>query len=116
MLTVLQLAYMSADAKFFRPALHNDGMMDLILIDGNLRRCSALQLFGAITDDTFFDSPLIKYHKIWAFRWTPKNQDSGYISIDGESVPFEPFQAEVHKGLGTVMMINRQIPGALTSI
>ena len=26
-----------------------------------------------------------------------------YISIDGEKVPFEPFQAEVHEGLGTVL-------------
>lgn len=107
---------MSSTAKFFRTALHNDGMMDLILIDGNLRRCSALQLFSAVADDTFFDSPLIKYHKILAFRWTPKNQDSGYISIDGERVPFKPFQAEVHKGLGTVIMINSKIPGALDSL
>lgn len=29
--------------------------------------------------------------------------DGGYISIDGEKVPFEPFQVEVHRGLGTVL-------------
>ena len=31
------------------------------------------------------------------------NRDGGYISIDGEKMPFEPFQVEVHKGLGTTL-------------
>ena len=31
------------------------------------------------------------------------NRDGGYISIDGEKIPFEPFQVEVHKGLGTTL-------------
>ncbi len=29
--------------------------------------------------------------------------DGGYISVDGEKMPFEPFQVEVHRGLGTVL-------------
>jgi sphingosine kinase len=31
------------------------------------------------------------------------NRDGGYISIDGEKIPFEPFQVEVHKRLGTTL-------------
>ncbi len=31
------------------------------------------------------------------------NRDGGYISVDGEKMPFEPFQVEVHRGLGTVL-------------
>jgi sphingosine kinase len=31
------------------------------------------------------------------------NRGGGYISIDGEKIPFEPFQVEVHKGLGTTL-------------
>lgn len=31
------------------------------------------------------------------------NRDGGYISVDGEKMPFEPFQVEVHQGLGTVL-------------
>ena len=32
-----------------------------------------------------------------------ENRDGGYISVDGEKMPFEPFQVEVHRGLGTVL-------------
>lgn len=31
------------------------------------------------------------------------DRDGGYISVDGEKMPFEPFQVEVHRGLGTVL-------------
>ncbi|KIW99680.1 uncharacterized protein Z518_11093 [Rhinocladiella mackenziei CBS 650.93] len=31
------------------------------------------------------------------------SRDSGYFSVDGEKLPFEPFQIEVHRGLGTVL-------------
>ena len=33
---------------------------------------------------------------------TPR-KDGGFIAIDGEQYPFEPFQVEVHRGLGTVL-------------
>ncbi len=35
-------------------------------------------------------------------------KEKGYISIDGEHYPFEPFQAEVHQRLGTVLSKNGQ--------
>ena len=107
---------MGADAKFFPPALPNDGLMDLVLIDGNIGRCSSLKLFGAVENNTFFDRPVVEYRKILAYRWSPKNQKTGYISVDGESIPFEPFQAEIHTGLGTVIMKNCQIAGAPSCI
>jgi sphingosine kinase len=31
------------------------------------------------------------------------SRDGGYIAVDGEKMPFEPFQVEVHPGLGTVL-------------
>lgn len=31
------------------------------------------------------------------------DRDGGYISVDGEKIPFAPFQVEVHRGLGTVL-------------
>lgn len=30
-------------------------------------------------------------------------RDGGYISVDGEKLPFEPFQIEVHRGLGCTL-------------
>ncbi|CZR66724.1 related to sphingoid long chain base kinase 4 [Phialocephala subalpina] len=109
------LAYMSADTKYFPPALHNGGLMDLVLIDGNIRRRASFKLFDALKDETLFDLPVVKYHKISAYRWIPRNQDSGYISVDGESIQFEPYRAEIHKGLGTVHE-NDQIAGASPSL
>lgn len=50
--------------------------------------------------------PEVWYRKVHAFRFIPRNQEDGYISIDGERVPFVPFQAEVHRGLGTVLSKN----------
>ena len=103
---------MAANAKIFPVAHHNDGMMDLLMVDGNIKRRSTLQLYGNIEKGTILDSHLVDYRKVLAYRWTPKNQDKGYISIDGESFPFEPFQAEIHKGMGRVIMKNWKIPGA----
>lgn len=105
---------MGADAKFFPAALLNDGLMDVFKIDGNIGRLTAIKAYNAVGEDdfTFFDLPLVDYRKVLAYRWTPRDQDSGYLSIDGESYPFEPFQAEIHQGLGTVIVKNTRIAGA----
>ncbi|KAI9738936.1 MAG: sphinganine kinase lcb4 [Claussenomyces sp. TS43310] len=97
------MGFMAAEANFFAPALPNDGLMDLVNIDGNISRLSALGLLTSVENGKFFDNPLVNYRKIEAYRIIPKNQADGYISIDGERVPFEPFQAEIHRGLGTVL-------------
>lgn len=96
------MAYMAPEANFFQSALPNDGYMDLICIDGDISRLTAVRMMLSVEDGKLFDMPLVSYRKILGYRIIPKQQDDGYISIDGERVPFEPFQAEVHKGLGTV--------------
>jgi sphingosine kinase len=97
------MAYMASDANFFSPALPNDGFMDLVCINGDISRLTAVQMMLAVESNKLFDNPGIWYRKILGYRIIPKNQPDGYISIDGERVPFAPFQAEVHKGLGTVL-------------
>lgn len=95
--------YMTADFKFFPAALPADGCQDLVTIDGDISRVASIKSLLAVEKGTFFDMAHVKVRKISAYRIIPKNQKDGYISIDGESVPFEPFQAEVHRGLGTVL-------------
>ena len=46
--------------------------------------------------------PEVNIRKATAYRLIPR-ENQGYISVDGENVPFEAFQVEVHKGLGTVL-------------
>jgi len=97
------IAYMSANANFFPASLPSDGCLDLVRIRGDISRMTAVQTLLSIEKHTFFDLPHVDYQKISAYRIIPRNQKDGYISIDGERVPFEGFQVEVHKGLGTVL-------------
>ena len=96
------MAFMAEDTNFFPAAVPNDGCLDLVTIDGDISRKAALRLLQSIETGTFFDSSEVMYRKIIGYRIIPK-QKAGYISIDGEKVPWEPFQAEIHRGLGTVL-------------
>jgi sphingosine kinase len=103
MLISFQMAYMSADANFFQAALPTDGYMDLVCINSDVGRRNQLGIMLKVEANELFDVPEVWYRKVLGYRIIPKDQSDGYISIDGERVPFQPFQAEVHKGLGTVL-------------
>lgn len=100
------MAYMAPNLNFFSAALASDGCMDLITLDGDLWPLTALRTLMSVETDKFFDNPHVSYKKIEAYRITPRDQDDGFISIDGEKLPFGPFQAEVHRGLGRVISKN----------
>lgn len=97
------MAYMAPDANFFSASLISDGCMDLVMIDGDVSPLTAAKTMLAVESGKFFDMPTVTYKKVSAYRIIPRDQDEGYISIDGERIPFEPFQAEVHQGLGRVI-------------
>ncbi|PHH92060.1 hypothetical protein CDD83_9086 [Cordyceps sp. RAO-2017] len=97
------MAYMAPDVNFFSAAMASDGCMDLVSINGDLWPLTALKTIMSVETGKFFDSPHVSYKKISAYRLIPRDQKDGYISIDGERVPFAPFQAEVHRGLGRVI-------------
>ena len=103
------MSWMTSDLNFFPAALPADGCIDLVRIPGILGRPAGFKFLVDIGRGTFFDSPHVKYEKVEAYRLLPHSrnakpgQNPGYISIDGESVPFEPFQVEVHRGLGMVL-------------
>jgi len=93
---------MTADAHFFPAALPNDGFLDLLCIDGDIPRLAAIKCLTAVENNKLFDLPYVSYRKVSAFRVVPRSP-KGYISIDGESIPFQPFQVEVHRGLGKTL-------------
>lgn len=97
------MAYMAPDLNLFSAAVASDGCMDLVTINGNLSPLTAIRTLMSVEAGKFFDNPHVSYKKISAYRIIPRNQQDGYISIDGERVPFEPFQAEVHRALGRVI-------------
>ena len=96
------MALMAPSANFFPAALPSDSYLDLINIDGDISRTNAIKCFLSVENGNFFANPDVNYRKVSAYRITPHEKE-GYISIDGERVPFEGFQAEVHRGLGTVL-------------
>lgn len=96
------MAFMAPGANFFPATLPNDGCLDLVTVNGDISRRSAIGCFLAVEKGEFFEDPNVNYRKISGYRITPHG-NKGYISIDGERVPFEGFQAEVHRGLGTVL-------------
>lgn len=99
------MTYMAADLPFFCAGLPHDGYMDLVTIRGDIPATASVKLLLDVEKNGIFDNPLLNYSKISGYRLIPRGSD-GYISIDGESVPWSPFQAEVHRGLGTVLSRN----------
>lgn len=98
-----KMAYMAPDVIFFNAACFNDGCLDLVTVDGDVPAAQVPALLLSVGNNSFLDQPLVHYYKVSAFRVAPKYTRDPYISIDGEKVPFAPFQAEVHRGLGTVL-------------
>ncbi|KAJ6145452.1 hypothetical protein N7470_009347 [Penicillium chermesinum] len=96
------MAIMTKDTNFFPASLPNDGLMDIVTIDGNIGRATSLKMMNEVSTGGFFGLPDVYIRKATAFRLVPHEKE-GYISIDGESVPFEAFQCEIHQGLGTVL-------------
>ncbi|KAL9098204.1 MAG: hypothetical protein Q9163_006093 [Psora crenata] len=97
------MALIAPGTNFFPATLPSDGYLDLVTIDGDISRIAIIKTFLAVENGNFFDMPHVGYRKISGYRITPLGKDGGYISIDGERVPFEAFQAEVHKGLGCTL-------------
>ncbi|EJT73110.1 hypothetical protein GGTG_09960 [Gaeumannomyces tritici R3-111a-1] len=97
------MAYMMPENNMFSAACIDDGLLDLVTVDGDISPLKSVSLMTSVENGKFFDDPLVSYRKVSAYRVTPRNQADGYISIDGERVPFEPFQCEVHRSLGLVI-------------
>ena len=119
------MCWMSDDTAFFSAALPADGKMDMVNIDGLVPRATALRMLSTIEAGTLINFPEVSYRKVLAYRISPRvhqpatnlrlsakigrwlggggKQKEGLIAIDGERVPFEPFQVELQPGLGTVL-------------
>ena len=123
------MAIMAESTPFFPASLPSDGLLDLVTIDGDMGRLKAIASLLAVEQGTFFDLQHVNVRKVVGFRVIPRfgkwaagqterasraasvlkaigisgGSTNGFISIDGEKIPFEPFQVEVHQGLGTVL-------------
>lgn len=88
-----KMPYISKDVQFFPAALPSDGTMDLVVMNSRTNFFStALMLTSLDSGKQIFNNNM-QYSKIEAYRLTPFKKN--YISVDGESFPLEPIQAEV---------------------
>ena len=131
------MTMMAADGPFFPASLPSDGLMDLVTVDGDIPRRTAVDLLLSVPKGTFLDKESVRYRKVSAVRVNPRygamaestaetesrqnklgrfldkigvagngrnaDRDGGCFAVDGEKMPFEPFQIEVHRGLGTAL-------------
>jgi sphingosine kinase len=97
-----KMAYMTANSNVFPASVPADGLLDLMMVDGDISRRRALDLADDVGRGTLMDQAEVRYIKVSGYRIIPREKE-GYISIDGERIPFQGFQAEVHKALGCAL-------------
>ncbi|GAA5983645.1 hypothetical protein JCM10908_000365 [Rhodotorula pacifica] len=97
-----KVPYVSKDVMMFPAADPNDGLIDLAIFT-SMGRVEALQAMDGADSGALFSHRALTYLKVKSYRlnFTPKQ--GGCISIDGEEVPYEAFQVEVHQGLARVL-------------
>lgn len=94
-----KMPWMASDALVFPASLPSDGTLDLVTWDSAVGRFKCVDLLTQLEKGHHIHNDKVHYAKIEAYRLYPKIP-SGYLSIDGESFPFEPFQVEVLRGAG----------------
>ncbi|BGP16323.1 hypothetical protein JCM10213_009174 [Rhodosporidiobolus nylandii] len=102
-----KVPFVAKDIQLFPCANPNDGLLDLVIV-GPMGSFEALTAMDGIDRGSLLANPSVCYLKARAYRLSfEPNPKGGCVSIDGEEVPYEGFQVEVHKGLGRVL----QLPG-----
>lgn len=107
-LYVGNMPYVLADTQFFPAALPDDGHMDLVVATTKTLFFQMAKVLLSVGGGGHVDLSHIHHAKIVAYRLVPRMADARnhYISVDGESFPFEPLQTEVMPGVLTVLLRN----------
>lgn len=102
------MPYMLSDAQFFPAALPDDGHMDMVISDVSTPFLTMTKILMSVDNGGHVHSDQIHHAKVTAYRLVPRvqNPKAHFISVDGESFPFEPLQVEVLPGLLKVLLQN----------
>ena len=107
-LYVGKMPYVSLDAQFFPAALPNDGYMDMIVTDTHTTSMLSLtSILLNVEQGKHIDDENVLHAKVKAYRCVPRvsnRNKNHYISVDGESFPFEAFQVEILPGVMTGLL------------
>ena len=72
----------------------DDGLAWLLVIKKGISKANMLKFIASVEDGTHVEIEDIEVIPVTAYRVVPKC-DKGYLTVDGEVVPFEAFQAKV---------------------
>lgn len=99
-----KMPYIAATTNFFPAALPADGSIDLIVFDSRSDFLSTANSLMSLEKGTHVWDDGVKHFKVEAFRLIPKSPKKCFISVDGETFPYEPFQVEIlNKVLRTIL-------------
>lgn len=100
-----KLPYISDDVQFFPAALPNDGAMDMIITNTKTSIGETLETLSLTKSGQHVHNNKLIHAKILSYRLVPRMPSQNhYISVDGESFPFEPLQVEVLPGVLTCLL------------
>lgn len=106
-LYVGNMPYVLSGVQFFPAALPNDGAMDMVMMNTKTPFFTMAKILTSVDKGAHVHSAEVHHAKISAYRLVPKiSPDNHYISVDGESFPFEPFQVEIMPGTMTGLLRN----------
>jgi len=92
--------FASRDLMQWPLSLPDDGLIDLVLQELIPRSQLLVNMSGAEKGAPFW---LNSQHYIKARAYRVKPMGPGYLAIDGEEIPFEDFQVEVHQGMASFL-------------
>lgn len=100
-----KMPYVSKDVQFFPAALPNDGTIDLVITDARTSITRMAPTLLSLDQGSHVLQPEVQHSKILAYRLKPKSSH-GYLSVDGESYPFEQLQVEILPGAAKTLLKN----------
>ncbi|KAJ7201132.1 ATP-NAD kinase-like domain-containing protein [Mycena pura] len=103
-----KLPWLSRDSMML-PLAADDGLIDVVLVPPRGVLASLRGIEGQ-EEGRFVQLPDVYYYKVEAYRCTPRER-AGYISIDGESIPYRAFQVENHARLARILSVEGRWKG-----
>ncbi|KAL1944512.1 hypothetical protein VTO73DRAFT_2942 [Trametes versicolor] len=93
--------YVSSDVLQFPVSLPTDGLIDVTVQERTTRTAMFKAIDGSQRGDHYWMDTQ-HYYKAYAYRVEPADS-KGWLSVDGEAFPLEPYEVEVRPGLGTLL-------------
>lgn len=100
-------SHLSNDVVFAPRSRLDDGVIWLCIMKAGASRAQILTFLLGLSSGNHATTPernVATMIPVQAFRIEPKEDESGYITVDGEKVDYGPLQAEVFPGIASIIV------------